>query len=383
MSDLSISNVLSISISAANKGIGRYNTSNLAFFSDEDVGSTFPAEGYSLYKDPAEVADDWGATSKTYAAALAVFSQDPNILTGGGYLAIFKMKEVSNVTELLSIAVEREKSNVQFFGFLRIGILDQVDMLSTALIAQAENKIFFVLGKDAADIEIAGKLDLLRSNGYSHSRGLYYVGDSDTTDVDRIVFSAAYAGRALSTNFAGSLTTQTMHLKDLIGVTGDVRIDQAALVKSQAAGVDIYPNLQGIPKVFTSGSNVFFDDIYNEQWLIGALSVAGFNILAQVGNKIPQTEAGLSLLKNSYRSVLEQSILNGYVAPGVWTSPSTFGVPGDLQDNISQRGYYIYATPVSQQLQADREDRVAPAVQIAIKIAGAIHSSSVIININK
>lgn len=384
MSDLSISNVLSISISATNKGLGRYNTSNLAFFSDEDVGVDFPsATGFDLYKDPVDVANHWGVTSKTYAAALAVFSQNPNILTGSGYLAIFKMKEISNVTENLSVAFEREKSNVQFFGFLKIGFVDQADMLLVAAAAQTENKIFFVIGKEEIDIEIAGKLDLLRSNGYSHSRGLYYLGDGDTTDSDRISFAAAYAGRALSTNFSGSLTTQTMHLKDLIGVVGDTAIDQSALTKCQAAGIDIYPNLQGIAKVFTSGMNLFFDDVYNEQWLVGALSVAGFNVLAQVSNKIPQTEAGLSILKNAYRSVLEQSVLNGYVAPGVWTSPSTFGVPGDLQDNISQRGYYVYALPLSQQLQDEREARIAPVIQIAIKVAGAIHSSSIIININK
>jgi hypothetical protein len=80
--------------------------------------------------------------------------------------------------------------------------------------------------------------------------------------------------------------------------------------------------------------------------------------------------------------VLEQAITNGFVAAGSWTSSTTFGNQQDLLNNISQRGYYIYSLPVAQQLPSVRTTRQAPLVQMAIKYAGAIHSSSVIVNIN-
>ncbi len=87
-------------------------------------------------------------------------------------------------------------------------------------------------------------------------------------------------------------------------------------------------------------------------------------------------------LKGAYRAVCEQAVTNQYSAPGKWNSSTTFGNQGDFLQNIAQRGYYIYSVPIALQSQADREDRVAPLVQIALKEAGAIQESTVIVNIN-
>jgi len=193
---------------------------------------------------------------------------------------------------------------------------------------------------------------------------------------------ASYAGRALSTNFSGSNTTQTMHLKDLTSVQPDPSMTQTLLNEAIAAGADTYVSLQGVAKTFCSGENSFYDQVYNLQWFIGALKVAGFNYLATSSTKIPQTEGGMDGLKGAYRSVCEQGITNQYGAPGRWNSSTTFGVQSDFLANVAQRGYYIYSTPISQQSQVDRAARKAPLAQIAFKEAGAMHSSSVIVNIN-
>ncbi len=193
---------------------------------------------------------------------------------------------------------------------------------------------------------------------------------------------ASYAGRALSVNFSGSNTTTTMALKDLTGVQPDPSMTQTLYNKAKAAGADIYVSFQGVPKVQCFGANSFFDQVYNLRWFVGALQVAGFNFLAQSSTKVPQTEAGMDGLKGAYRAVCEQAISNQYGAPGTWSSPTTFGNQADLYANIAQRGYYIYSLPVAQQLQVDREARIAPLVQIALKEAGAIQSSTVIVNVN-
>ena len=46
------------------------------------------------------------------------------------------------------------------------------------------------------------------------------------------------------------------------------------------------------------------------------------------------------------------------------------------------KGYYVYAQSVNTQMQADREARKAPVIQCAIKLAGAIHSTEILINVN-
>ena len=193
---------------------------------------------------------------------------------------------------------------------------------------------------------------------------------------------AAYAGRALSTNFNGSNTTQTMHLKSLSGTQPDPGITQTILTSAIAAGADTYPSIQGVAKVFCSGANDFFDNQYNLQAFIGSLQVAGFNALAQVGTKLPQTEQGMNVLKGAYQQVCQQFVGNDFIAPGAWTSGTTFGNQTSMLSNIASNGYYIYSVPVSQQLPAVRVTRAAPLIQIAVKYAGAIQSSNVIVYVN-
>ena len=90
-------------------------------------------------------------------------------------------------------------------------------------------------------------------------------------------------------------------------------------------------------------------------------------------------------LRNAYETTLAQGVANGFIGVGVgWgdDQPVPFGNPEDFRRNILEKGYYIYSLPISKQSSEDREARKAPIVQIAIKEAGAIHSSNVIVNIS-
>ncbi len=475
MSNLSINNVINVSVSQVGAGIGQYNTSNIALFSHEAYETSFGTDGYKIYLAPSDVETDFGSASVTYKQALAIFSQQPNILAGGGYLVVIPMAQetqaiafdatpdsgdfvftydgddsavidfdataaevqtiiraipglenvlvtgavdsatgltinfegvegdialatvtsnnlldgvtpvVATVTETeggetLGEAISRTGGLIEYFGIISTYVQEEAELLAAAAVVQAESKIAFFVQTDATTIDVGGTLDLLRQGAFSHSRGLFY---GSLTEADALNFMAAYAGRGLSTNFTGTLTTQTMHLKTLATVIADSSMDQTKLTKAQAAGVDVYVSIQGVAKTFTSGLNQFFDNVYNLLWFVGALKVASFNVLAQSSTKIAQTEDGIGSIKSSLRNVCETGIGNNYIAPGTWTSPTTFGVQADFFDNITQRGYYIYSLPVGLQSPADREDRKAPLIQIAVKQAGAVHSASIIVNINE
>lgn len=374
MAQLQLTNIINISVSQTPTGVSAYNTSNLAIFTTETPDPVFD-DDFKIYLEPTEVGEDFGTGSITYQMALAVFSQQPNILAGGGYLVVIPFE----VSENLDAAITRTSDLVQYFGLMSTQIESGADMLAAAAVVQALNKIAFFVKRATAAIDPGGDLDDLRTGGFTQSRGLYYGADNDT---DALVMQASYAGRGLSVNFSGSNTTITMHLKNLTGVQPDPSMTQTLLNKAQDAGADVYASFQGVPKVYTSGANSFFDQVYNLRWFVGALQVAGFNFLAQSSTKVPQTEAGMDGLKAAYRAICEQAVTNQYSAPGVWNSPTTFGNQADLYANIAQRGYYIYSLPVAQQLQVDREARIAPLVQIALKEAGAIQSSTVIVNVN-
>ena len=281
-------------------------------------------------------------------------------------------------TETIDKAITRTVGLVQYFGVMQTEIPIQTQMLAGAAVIQALNKIAFWLSVTAADVNPGGYIDLLRSGTLTQNRGLFY-GVSLATG---LVYMASYAGRGMSTNFNGSKTTQTMHLKTLAAVQPDSTMSQSLLTLCIAAGADTYVSLQGVSKVFCSGENDYYDNQYNLQWFVGALLVAEFNSLAQVDTKLPQTENGMDVMKNGATQVCEQGVTNGFIAPGTWTSPTTFGNQEDLYLNVSQKGYYIYSAPISQQLPAVRAARTAPLIQVAIKYAGAIHSGSAVINVN-
>lgn len=578
--DLNLTNVINVSVSEAQTGVGQYNTSNIALFTNEPFANTFGNLGYNIYLSPQQVGVDFGTGSETYAMANAIFSQQPNILTGGGYLVVIPMVEAiqhlslsavpasgsftlvypqgttaainwndplltiqakvqavfpdaivigslaseslhidfqgvygpvalptfggpgledsgsasititpttSQVGENIAAAISRTQNLVQYFGIIGTQIFSQADTLAAAAVVLALNKIMFFVSQTAADLNPGGLLDLLRSGDFNNSRGLYYgaqpivaiqnislsslpasgtfvlnyngnpsaaINWNDTVSqiqtklqavsglasatvagslasqnlvvtftgvngpaplltvtsnsvensgsspvafiitnltvglsiqaaiLEALVMMASYAGRGLSTDFTGSNTTSTMHLKDLLGVQPDPSMTQTLLNLAQSAGADCYVSLQGVAKVFCSGANKFFDQVYNLQWFVGDLQVTGFNYLAQSSTKIPQTENAMNGLKGAYRQVCEQAVTNQYSAPGTWNSATTFGNQNDFLLNIAQRGYYIFSQPISQQAQTNREARQAPLVQIALKEAGAIHSSNVIVNIN-
>jgi hypothetical protein len=483
--DLDLSNVVNISVSEAQTGLGEYNTSNIALFTHETPAGSFGSAGYAIYKSPTNVGIDFGTGSKTYKMALAIFSQQPNILANDGSLIIVlqenttapvtavqhidfssvptvgtyklkygaletaaiafddaaadvedalqlltglgtvtvagdttagfsvtftgvtgpatllvctedKLQDTDGVDVFLTIetttpgvsattaetlaeSITRAVELVQFSGVMAAQILGESEMDAAAAVIQALNKIIFFVSRTVGDLEPGAMLDDLRTGSFTHSRGLYYGADNDD---DALVFMAAYASKGMSVNFDGSKTTTTMHLKDLSGVDVDSSITQTILGKAQAAGVDVYPSLQGIAKVFCSGANHFFDQVYNLMWLVGALEIANFNYLAQSSTKIPQTEEGMSGLKGANRKVCEQAVANQYAAPGEWTNSTTFGKQEDFLGNIRQVGYYIYSSPISQQAPADREDRKAPLIQVALKEAGAVHSATILVNIN-
>jgi len=475
---LSIANVINISVSEAPIALNLPNTSNLALFTTDAYANSFGSAGYSLYLDPSQLGSDFGTSSETFAMGNQVFSQQPNILANNGYLAVIPLLaatedigfssaptagsfqlvtasgsatiaynastsviqaaiqalpgfEQASVTgsigsgsaalvvktygiygtpaaftigtntllngsgsavtvtpaivgsgETLAAAITRTKDLVQYFGVmenLTAADLGSADVLAAAAVIQALTKILFVVSYDSTDIgSPSGLFYDVQQSTLNQTRCLYY-GGSESTALNMM---ASYAGRALSTNFAGSNTTETMHLKQLSGVSPDPTMTQTLLNEAQVAGADCYVSIQGVPAVFTSGANQFFDNVYNLLAFVSALEVAGFNYLAESATKIPQTEQGMVGLKGAYRAVCEQFVNNAYLAPGSWTSATTFGNQSDFYNNISQLGYYIYSQPVSQQAASARAARQASLVQIAVKESGAIQSSDVIVVVN-
>lgn len=372
MAIINISNVINVSVLAPPAGLAPYSQNNLLLLTEDvPVASLGELTAYSSAQD---VAADWGTTSNVYKAAAAVFSQSPNIITGGGLLCVCKML----AGEKLDAAMIRAQGLVYYGGVATTMAVSDADVLDAGAVAESARKLLFVVKSVESALDSGGLLFDLKDQGLKHVRGLYY---GLSADAEKMKW--AYAGRAMSTNFSATNTTITMNLKQLLTVGADTTATQTIVQKAKDVGADLYVSIAGRSSVLSNGANGFYDDVYNLDWLVGALQVSGFNFLAQTSTKVPQTEAGMGGLKGSYRSVCQQAVANGFVAPGSWTSADTFGPPQDFVRNIADFGYYIYSSPVATQLPADRAQRKAPVVQVAVKYAGAIHTSDVLVYINQ
>lgn len=194
--------------------------------------------------------------------------------------------------------------------------------------------------------------------------------------------AASIFGRAFTVNFNGSNTTLTIKFKQEPGVTAeDITTSQAATLKAKNCNVfAAYQNGTAIVQEGVMVNGYFFDEVHGTDWLQNDVQTAIFNLLFTSTTKIPQTDQGINRILSTIESRLAQAVVNGLVAPGVWTADG-FGALNS-GDTLT-KGFYVYAPPVATQSTADRQARKAPVIQCAIKLAGAVHSVNTIINVNR
>ena len=199
--------------------------------------------------------------------------------------------------------------------------------------------------------------------------------------------SSAYAaaslfGRAFTVDFTGNNTAITLKFKQEPGVTAETLTEsQAAALTAKNCNVFVnYNNATAIIQQGVMVNGYFFDEVQGLDWLQNYVQTAIFNLIYTSPTKIPQSDAGVNQIVATCENAMVQAVSNGLVAPGVWNAP---GFGAIVTGQTLAKGYYIYAPPISTQSQADREARMAPTLQIAAKLAGAVHSANVIINVNR
>lgn len=288
------------------------------------------------------------------------------------------------VKESLNACIIRANGLIWFEGIIvdQLTINDSQDWLNASNYIQGTNQLLFYGENDFSNVGLATATSykIFANNNYK-TRLLYYSGANVSSVIALI---GAYSSRGFAVDMTGTNTTLTMNLKDLSGISADSSIDDTSYQILQQYGFDFYAKVQGsLSKVVSTGKNMFFDDVFNLNWFVLQQLVAGFNTIATNSTKIPQTETGINLIKNALQMICSQAVRNGFIALGSWTSTDFFGNYDTFHRNILENGFYIYSAPITEQNYADRKDRKAPLIQMAIKFAGAFHSINIIINYNQ
>jgi hypothetical protein len=193
--------------------------------------------------------------------------------------------------------------------------------------------------------------------------------------------AVAMMARMHTVNFTAQNTSITLNLKELSGIIAE-DYTQDEINKAEKVGLDIYTTFGDIPKLYVSGANGFADNVYNFIAIKNFVQIDLFNLLGTTSTKLAQIDEDVQKIVDTVEKTLSMFRRAKVIGAGTWTSPDTFGNSEVFKRAIKEDGFYVYANPLSEQSQDDRDARKSPAIQVAFKNAGAIHSIDTTIQYN-
>lgn len=188
-----------------------------------------------------------------------------------------------------------------------------------------------------------------------------------------LVAAISAMAKAINIDYSGVSTASTLMYKTEPGVTAEAlnASQLAALTAGYGNAFVQYNNNTAILQFGTMTNGQFADTIVGVDAFYVEMQTALFNALYTSPTKIPQTDAGTSVLTTAVTNVCRQFERAGFLAPGTWTNA---GFGSLTQDDFMPSGYYVYAPPVASQSQAARAARRSVTIQVAAKLAGAVHT---------
>lgn len=265
-----------------------------------------------------------------------------------------------------------------WYGLFVIGTVDADVLAIAAFIEAAGNKhTYFVNTQEAGVLNSATTSDIasqLAALGYNRTWTQY--------SSSSLYAAISAAARILPTDYTGNSTVITLFYKREPGVVAEsLNSTQVGALEAKNCNVFVnYNNNTAIIEPGVASSGLFLDIICGTDWFSLQVQAGLYNLLYTTPTKIPQTDAGTQQLVNVIEAICAQAVINGLLAPGIWNSGG-FGVLN--QGDQLVKGWYVYAPKVATQSQADRVRRKSVPIQVAAKLAGAVHTVAMTINVNQ
>ena len=328
-----------------------------------------------------------GATSAIAFLTPAGTGNDISVLMGGrtGTSGAYVYAGAAAESAVASAAVMDGMIGQQFYGLAYLGLTpganggaDTTALLAVASYVEgAANKHMLAITTQEAGAMLGTSTTDIAYQAQALNVSRTFVQYSSTN-----AYAALSAfGRILSVDYEGSQTTITLKFKNEPGVVAEQLTDsQASALSAKNCNYFVtYNNGTSILQEGVMANGQFTDTITGTDWLAITIQRDVYNALYTSTTKIPQTDEGMALLKAVVEARCSQGVVNGLLAPGVWQS-NGFGLlkSGDFLN----KGYYVWSDKVANQSPANRSARMALPIQVAAKLAGAIHSASVIVNVN-
>jgi hypothetical protein len=263
-----------------------------------------------------------------------------------------------------------------WYGMTFTKELTEQNLKDAAAWAEARVKIFGFTTKASNVLDPAVSVDIgsvMKSFLYNRT---FWIWD----DNDDYMIVSAFA-RGFTVNFNEENSTLTLKFKQLPGTTPS-NLTETQRLAIVAKNGNYYTTF-GDSVMMAEGwmaSGQFFDERHGLDWLQNAVETNVFGYLLTRTTKVPQTDKGVAAIVSQVESALREGVRNGLLAEGQWNGSDL----GEVKSgDYLPKGFYVYAQPVRDQNQSDRQARKAPPIQAICKGAGAIHFVDVTITFER
>lgn len=330
-----------------------------------------------LYASLEEVEADYGPETSVYEAAQAAFSQNPRPLRiKVGFVATpagadDAAKQADFVTGLNALL---DYDQAWYMLTLDAALRDQPYLDGLVEWIEAQPKIAMIDSNDA-DLQLPNDTTNIaaRHKGTVERTAVFYHTDPDE-------YLAASMAAYMSTRvFDDADSAYTLKFKKAPGVQA-VNIGSAAVTAvtgfvegvGQSEGVGHLANTLidiGDQNFLVEGSvlsqNIFLDEVHATDWIIARTEEEALALFLN-NARIPYTDQGMQQLASVPRSIMLQGVRAGIVAQDL--NPLT----GEYEP-----AFTITVPSVFDVSEAQRKARVAPAISVRFRYAGAVHYTTI------
>lgn len=316
--------------------------------------------------------DGFVTTDDEYEAAALYFAQSP----APTKVWIGVRDNVASPEETILEAIQACRSAKDDWYIVYSIEATSVDLEDIALSVESMTpSTILAYNSSAVDILDADSLtDIatkLKDESYSRTFGIY------STESNAV---AGVMGVACGLNTGLANSAFTLKGKTVVGIsTEDLTASQRGIIEAKNCNLYLsYANYYSILEQGAMANGYFFDQVMNRDMLVNDIQLSCMDLIYQ-NKKIPQTEAGMTLIYNAIMAACESAVRRGHLAAGTYTGATFKNL---TQNDFMPNGYIIQSDSLADQSAADRALRKAPSFYVTIKEAGAVHSMTIEVIVN-
>ncbi len=381
-----VDNIVPITLNLTPAGLAASNFNTAYAFAvqaDLEVGATFADDTRKDYATLAEVGEDFLETSPPYLIARRWFANVPS----PPQLSVYMWNDVNDTAA--EVAAKAVDSAWRYWLFFPQSVSSvEADVFALADFGDANGHFVSFTSSVTGIIDPNDDTDLasaLVARGNRHIFIGYREAATVTADASQAYANVQTAASFQKFNPAGNRTAITAEYQVLPGVVGESLSTSAysALTEKNVVfwtRIELQGSFDASRTINTksmSSFGEFIDDVVNLDVLANRAQVAGYNYIANAGNKRGLTERGYAGLLNAIGTVLKQFFDNGVLGRAEYTDPASG------EQALAKYGFVIFSSPedVLSLTPSQRTQREYPPVQTLAILARAGHAADITINV--